>query len=234
MLAVPFLLGVAASQPSPWQLVLAAAAVAGYLASATAQAWLRARRRASFVPSLTVYAVAFGVLGLALLAVFPALLLVVVVVVPAGAATLAGARPGTRRDLANSLAQVAIAIVLVPAAACVSGDAEAARVLQATLVAGAYLVGTVLVVRSVIRERGSSRFAAASAAYHLGLVVLAAAFLAEPYALVAAVLAVRAIGLPIVQRRRAGTAHPLRPVHVGIVEIVVSTILVAVAFAAPA
>jgi hypothetical protein len=196
MLAVPFLLGVAASQPSPWQLVLAAAAVAGYLASATAQAWLRARRRASFVPSLTVYAVAFGVLGLALLAVFP--------------------------------------IVLVPAAACVSGDAEAARVLQATLVAGAYLVGTVLVVRSVIRERGSSRFAAASAAYHLGLVVLAAAFLAEPYALVAAVLAVRAIGLPIVQRRRAGTAHPLRPVHVGIVEIVVSTILVAVAFAAPA
>ena len=232
MLAVPLLLGVAASRPSPWQLLLAAAAASGYLASATAQAWLRARRRPSFVPSLLVYGGAFAVLGAVLVVARPALAISVVVVIPAAAVTLAGARPGTRRDLANSLAQVAIALVLVPAAAYASGDAALATVVAATLIAGAYLVGTVLVVRSVIRERGSAAFARLSVGYHALAFVLATAALPWPFTFVAAGLTARAVALPMLQRRRAGTPRPLRPIHVGVTEIVASTVLVVVAFVA--
>ncbi len=233
MLAVPLLLGIAASAPSPWHLVLAGAAVTGYLAAATAQAWLRARRRPSFVPSLALYGGVFAATGALLVLAFPSLLLAAVVVVPAGALIVGGARPGTPRDLVTSLAQAAIALVLAPAAAQVSGAWETDAVLRATLVAAAYLGGTILVVRSVIRERGNRGFTALSAAFHAALVVLAAAFLPWPYAACAAGLTARAIALPLVERRRAGTARPLRPIHVGIVEIVASTILVVLAFAIP-
>ncbi len=233
MLAVPLLLGVAATAPSGWHLVLAAAAVAGYLTAATAQAWLRARRRPSFVPSLVTYGAVFAVTGITLLAAFPALALAAVVVIPAGALVVGGARPGTPRDLANSLGQTAIALVLVPAAAVVSGAWETEAVVRATFLAAGYLVGTVLVVRSVIRQRGDRGFAALSVGFHAALVVAAAAMLAWPYVVYFAGLTGRAVALPLVERRRAGTARPLRPVHVGIVEIVASTVLVVLAFSVP-
>ncbi len=233
MLAVPLLLGVAASAPSAWQLVLAVSAVAGYLAATTAQAWLRARRRPSFVPSLVTYGAVLAVSGAALVLAFPALLIAAVVVVPAGALVIGGARPGTPRDLANSLAQAAIALVLVPAAAVVSGAWETGAVVASTLVAAAYLVGTVLVVRSVIRERGNRGFAALSAGFHASCVALAVVFLPAAYALYFACLTGRAIALPLAERRAAGTARPLRPIHVGMVEMVASTVLVVLAFAVP-
>jgi hypothetical protein len=231
MLAVPLLLGIAATAPSPWHLLLAIAALAGYLAAAAGQAWLRARRRPSFIPSLAVYGGTFAVAGLVLLAAFPALALSAVVVVPAGALVIGGARPGTPRDLVNSLAQTVIALVLVPAAAHVSGAWEPEVVVLATAVAAGYLVGTVLVVRSVIRERGNRGFVALSIGFHAAFAVAAALFLAWPWALYAAGLTARAIALPLVERRRAGTSRPLRPVQVGIVEIVASTVLVVLAVA---
>jgi hypothetical protein len=233
MLAVPLLLGIAATAASPWHLVLAVAAVAGYLTAATAQAWLRARRRPSFVPSLALYGGVFAAAGALLVLTFPALLLAAVIVVPAGALLIGGARPGTPRDLASSFAQAAIALVLAPAAAYLSGEWEVGAALRATLVAGGYLGGTVLVVRSVIRQRGNGGFHAASVAFHAALAVVASFTLPWPYAAFAAGLTARAIALPLVERRRAGTAHPLRPVQVGIVEIVASTLLVVVAFAVP-
>jgi len=233
MLAVPLLLGIAATAPSPWHLALAVAAIAGYLAAATAQAWLRARRRPSFVPSLALYGGVFAAAGTLLVLAFPALLLAAVVVVPAGALVIGGARPGTLRDLGTSLAQAAIALVLAPAAAHLSGAWEADAVLRATFVAAGYLVGTVFLVRSVIRERGNRSFLALSVGFHAALVLVAAVALPWPYAACAAGLAARAIALPLVERRRAGTERPLRPVHVGIVEIVASTFLVALGFAVP-
>jgi len=232
MLAVPLLLGIAATAPAAWHLLLAVAALAGYLAAATAQAWLRARRRPSFIPSLAVYGSTLSAAGLVLLVAFPALALTAIVVVPAGALVVGGARPGTPRDLANSLAQTAIALVLVPAAAYVSGAWETEAVVGATLVAGGYLVGTVLVVRSVIRERGNRGFVALSVGFHAAFLGVAMVALPWPYAACAAGLLARAVALPLVERRRAGTSRPLRPVQVGIVEIVASTTVVIVAFAA--
>jgi hypothetical protein len=230
MLAVPFLLGIAASRPDPWQLVLAVTAVTGYLASTIAQARLRARRRDGSAGPLLTYGALFAVSGLALAVTHPALLAGLAVLVPAGAITLGGARPGTRRDLANSLAQVAQALVLVPAAALVSGSFDGGRVVGATLIGAAYLLGTVLVVRSVIRERDNRAFAAVSIGFHGALVVGALAFLPLAYAALATALAARAAALPAVQRRRSGTRRPLRPVQVGAVEMVAAVAVVLVAF----
>lgn len=233
MLAVPVVLGIAATTPSLWHLVLAVAALAGYLAAATAQAWLRARRRPGFVFSLVVYGGAFALAAGVLLAAFPILLLAGVVVVPAGALVLGGARPGTPRDLANSIGQTAIALVLAPAAGHVSGVWETTSVALATAIAAGYLGGTILVVRSVIRERGNRAFAALSIGFHAALVPAALVALSWPFAVLAAGLLGRAVALPLIERRRAGTSRPLRPVHVGVVEIVTSLVLVLVALAVP-
>jgi len=233
MLLLPLLLGVAASHPDPWQLVLAGAALSGYLASAALQTWARARRPPALRAPVLVYSGAFAVLALALAVVFPALLVTLLVTVPAAVIVFQGARPGTRRDLANSLAQVAQALVLVPAAAFVAGWGDPGRIALYTLIAAAYLSGSVLVVRSVIRERGNTGFAALSAAVHIALAVIAIAILPLPFAVTAAWLALRAIALPVVQERRAGGPRPLRPVHVGMVELASSVVVVVVALVVP-
>jgi hypothetical protein len=173
------------------------------------------------------------VASLILVLAFPALVLAALVVVPMGAIVIRGAQPGTRRDLANSLAQVAQALVLVPVTACVSGAFDPVVVLAYTLVAAGYQVGTVLVVRSVLRERGNEAFAAFSAGFHVALVILAGVALPPAYAVVALGLAARAIALPIVGRRLSTGRHPMRPIHVGIVEMVASLAVVIVSFAVP-
>jgi len=233
MLLLPLLVGVAASRPDPWQLVLAGAALTGYLGSAAGQAWARARRPPAYLVPMAVYGGAFAALGLGLTLAFPNLLLGLVVIVPAAVVVLGGARPGTPRDLANGFAQVAQALVLVPAAAFVSGDFELAGVVPATAVAGGYLVGTVLTVRSVLRERGNAGFAVLSIGFHVALVAAAALCLPTVYTIVAAGLALRSAALPLLQRRLAGGPRPLRPIHVGIVEIVASVAVVVVTFLSP-
>jgi hypothetical protein len=231
MLAVPFLLGIAASAPSGWQIVLGVASVIGYLASATGQAWLRARRREPFTLPLAVYGVVFSALGLALEIAFPTLLLSLVVLGPTAAMIVAGAKPGTRRDLANSFAQAIQALVLVPAAAFVSGSFATSTVVIATAVGAAYLLGTVLVVRSVLRERNSSSFTLLSVGFH-AVFIIPALVLGMAWLVLALVLTARAWALPTIARRRFGTARPLKPVHVGAVEAVMSIAVVVVAFLA--
>jgi len=231
MLAVPFLLGVAASAPGPWQLVLAVASVLGYLASATGQSWLRARRREALPLPLAVYALGFGVLGLALAVAFPALLLALVGLAPTTALIVAGARPGTPRDLANSVAQALQAVVLVPAAAWVSGAFDPLSTAVATAVGTAYLLGTVLVVRSVLRERNSRSFTAVSAGFHAALLV-PALVLGPAWVALAAGLTARAVALPEIARRRARTPKPLKPAQVGAIEAIASIAVVLVAFLA--
>ena len=231
MLAVPLMIGVAVSRPAPGHLLLAATAVAGYLASATGQAWLRARRRDALARPLAVYLGTLAVLGLGLVIAWPALLAGAVILIPTSALVVAGARPGTRRDLVNSLAQAAQALVLVPSAAEVAGAFEPARVAVATLIAGAYLGSTVLVVRSMLRERDNTAFARASTGYHLALIV-AGILLGPAWVILAVGLAVRAAALPVIGRRRAAAGRALKPVHLGTVEMVAAVAVVLVAFLA--
>lgn len=233
MLLLPVLLGVAASRPSPWQLGVAVAALAAYLASATAQTWSRGRRPPAYRVPLAVYGSIAAVLGVVLLVAFPPLALAGVVVVPTAVIVFRGAQPGTRRDLANSLAQVAQALVLVPVTAWVSEAWDPRRVIACTLVAAGYQLGTVLVVRSVLRERGNGAFLALSTGFHALLVVGAAVALPPPYAALALGLAARAVALPVLQRRMAAGPRPMRPVHVGLTEMAASLAVVLVALLVP-
>jgi len=233
MLLLPVLLGVAASHADPWQLVLGGAALAAYLSSATLQAWARARRTPEYRAPILVYGATFAVLGLVLVVSFPLLLLTLLVAIPTALIVFEGAKPGTRRDLGNSLAQTVQALVLVPAAAYVSGEFDIGRVIACTAIAAAYLIGTILVVRSVLRERGNDRFAALSMGLHLALAAAALLLLPAAYGVVGLALATRSIALPYLQRRWAGGPHPLRPIHVGLVEIAASIAVVVVALAVP-
>jgi hypothetical protein len=234
ILAVPLLLGVAASEPSPWHLVLAAAAVCAYLGSVAALEWARSRRTALLKP-MAVFGAGVAVSGLALLTVAPALAWIAAFVLAAAGVTLVASLAGRPKSVIVSLVEVAQALALVPAAALVSGaDVPEARLVDATLAAGLYLVGSVLMVRSLIRERGNRWFLGLSLAYHAGAVGAAWWLLPMPYAGLAIALLARAVVLPVVQDRwRSGRTSQtrLRPIHIGLVEIAVSLTLVALAFA---
>jgi hypothetical protein len=95
------------------------------------------------------------------------------------------------------------------------------------------MAGSVLAVRSVIRERDNVGFAARSVGYHAAITLAAAAFLPWAYAALGVFLAARAVGLPLAQRRLVSNGRALRPVYVGLVEAVASVALVAVTLAAP-
>src|SRR5450830_622562 len=219
MLALPLLLGIAASRPTGWHIVLAGAAVSGYLASTTAQTWARARARERYTAPLLVYAGTAAVRARALVVTHPVLLLALLVLVPAGAITLVAAKLGPARGVAVGFAQVAQALVLVPAAAALAGPLNSPPVAKATFLAAVYLVGTVLAVRSVIREQKNAGFAAVSVSFHLAATAVAVVLLSPPFVVLLGLLAIRAALLPIVQRHRRDTARPLRPVHVGLVEM---------------
>jgi YwiC-like protein len=233
MLALPILVGIAASRFVPSQLLLAAAAVGGYLASATLQAWLRARRRRSYVSSIVAYGAATAFFGIPLLMLEPRLVLAAIVVVPAGVLTVAAARPGTPREPARSFAQVAQASVLVPASMLLAGETSAWVLGAATAIAAAEMAGSVLAVRSVIRERDNVGFAVRSVGYHVVITLAAVVALPWAYAALGAALTARAAALPLARRRLASTGRGLRPVHVGLVEAVASIALVVVALAVP-
>ncbi len=233
MLALPILVGIAASRFLPGQLLLAGTAVAAYLASATLQAWLRARRRPSYVPSIAAYGAATALLGIPLLVLEPRLILAVFVLVPAGALTLAASRPGTPRELALSLAHVAQASILAPAAMLLAGETRTWVLGAAAAIVAGEMAGSVLAVRSVIRERDNVAFAVRSVGYHAVITLAAAATLPLAYAALAAFLTARAAALPLARRRLASTGRGLRPIHVGLMEAIASIALVALALAVP-
>jgi hypothetical protein len=233
MLLLPVLLGVAASAASGWQIAVGGAALAAYLASATVQTWSRSRRPPAYRTPILVYTGITAVLGVLLLVAFPPLVLCGLVVVPLGILVFRGAQPGTRRDLVNSVAQVLQALVLVPATAFVSGVFVPETVIAYTAVAAGYQLGTVLVVRSVLRERGNQGFRMLSTGFHVGLMIAAALVLPPAYAVVALGLLARAVAVPLLQQRLASGPKPLKPVHVGIVEMVASLSVVIVSFVVP-
>jgi hypothetical protein len=238
MLAVPLLLGIAASRPAIGQLPLAGAAISGYLAMTSAQGWLRGRQQSRYRLPLVAYAAAFlactGILAL----LRPSVLAAALVLLPAGVLILAISQLRHSRSLLVALLEVLVALVLVPTAASAADRSAtfvpmADDVAKATLIAGVYLLGSVLVVRSVIRERERPWFAVGSVLAHVAAVPVAAALLPWPYAVLAGLLALRAALVPLVRRWLLGQGRQLRPVQVGMVELAAAIGVVALAFLSP-
>jgi uncharacterized membrane protein YgcG len=234
-LVVPVLVGfaVAGASPAGWLLLAAwvcAYPVGYYLGRAlTARvrrgSWSRLarRERSRAIP----WAVLTVVLGLPLAVSRPWLLAVAGLLAVLWAAGLAIAARRGERSLANDLMLVAQATVALPlTVAVVAGPSaltgELARpTLQATVIIAAYLAGSVLHVKSLLREAGNVRFHRVNVAWH-GILALGTG-LVTPWWLVGFLPALaRSILL------RPG----LRPGVIGGVEAMVAVLVVVAAFVA--
>lgn len=234
MLLLPFAAGVWLAGPAAAHLPLLVAWVSGYLAVIPFGRWLRARRRRDLLPPVVAFGATAALGGVVAVALAPRLLAWALLYAPLLAASLALAATGRERSLANdaisALAATAIAGVVFDAGG--GGDWTALATTAGVLLA--YFLGTVLYVKTMIRERGRPGYVAASVGYHVaaaaagsGLAVLWGWGPAVP--VLAWLLAVRAWAGPRANARRS---RPLRPAVVGIGEIAASLALTIAVLAA--
>ncbi|RSM68107.1 hypothetical protein DMB66_14155 [Actinoplanes sp. ATCC 53533] len=221
MLIVPWLAGVLTAGFHWAHLPLLGAWVAGYLLSYYALQAVKTRRLSRFRPQLLLYAPITAVLGLVVVLARPHVL----AYAPAYALLLAlnAAYAWRRREraLVNDLTSVVQSCLMVFVAATVAAAGIGQVVLAFTAIL-LYFTGTVLYVKTMIRERGNASYRRASVAYHV-LALGAAAVLSIPIAAVFVLLLVRAAVLP---------RYRLTPKRVGIAEIVAATLVLSTAVAA--
>lgn len=214
MLLLPWLAGVIIAGFRWVHLPLLGAWLAGYLLSYYAFQAIKTRRPGRVRAQLWAYAIPTVALGGLVLALRPHLLwygpaYALLLAVNAGYALRR-----RERALVNDLASVAQSCLMVLVCAS-TAEAPLERDLPAFLAVTAYFVGTVLYVKTMIRERGSAGYYRASVAYHLVILVVAA-WLWAPVAFLFVGLLARAVLFP---KRR------LTPKQVGIGEIIASILL---------
>jgi hypothetical protein len=214
MLLLPFIVGVAGGRPAWPHVPLLVAWLTGYLFSYYALLALKTRRLGRAAGPLRVYGVTC----------LPAAALVVVLApgtlrfAPAFAALLAvNAWYAWRRDdraLAGGLASVAQSCLMVPLALTVAG-LPASRGVVPALVLFAYLAGSVLYVKTMIRNRGERTYRAASVAVHAAATA-ALVPVAWPLAVLFAWFTLRAAWFP---------SRAMTPKQVGLIEVAHSVAL---------
>ena len=245
MLAVPALLGIAArlrwggdGGPATYLISLVAAWFAGYFWFSAASLWLKSaprRRRPLLAPLATYGALAAGLGAAVLVLVGPSLLLWGIVFVPLTALALVLVAHRRERSLLSGAATVIAASAFLVTCYLPSPTSSAPRLGDAIWLAGvclAYFLGTVFAVKTMIRERGSQGWFAASVGYHaacvgFAVVGLATGALSWVWIGFFAAATIRAAALPLIARRRGA----LRPGTLGIIEIGFTLALVALAFA---
>ena len=197
MLAAPLVVGAGRAGVAPWQLLLAATWVVGYLAFHAAGVLLKARGRSRHRPPVVWYGGATLALGTALLLVRPSLLWWVPVYAALLTVSLVLSWRRADRSLLNdgvaiTAACLLAAVVHTPAdvvgAARAAGTGPTAAALGLTdgsvgawqLVAllGLYFFGTALYVKTMIRERGNPTMLGASMTWHVLAVATVALVLA--------------------------------------------------------
>lgn len=229
MLVVPFLAGTFLADPTPWHPLLLAAWLLGYAAAFHAQQWLRLRRvsrnpRAAgrHARPAQVFAAALAASAVPLVVHAPWLLLAAVCAAPFLAVNFRYAGVNRERSLVNGLVAVVPACGMLPVAVLLGGGtlAEAWRPAVICLL---YFAGTVLYVKTMIRERDSARYRWASWAYHAAATAVACVI--GPWTGVfLAVCLVRSVVLPRLGRVRVGV--------VGALELCLSLALLTVLLAA--
>lgn len=234
ILAVPLITGSALrSPPDPLgSVLLGGCFVTGYFGFFAASQWLKSppRRRSRHLAPLLAYTSSAAALGLlALLRTGPAL----IGWVPVFATLLVpglwlASRRNERAIAGGALTTMAACLMLLalcydsPVAVIEHWPASRPAVLASAALFG-YFFGTVLHVKSLIRERGNRGVEAASLLWHLGWTAAAAILWPWPdgwlWLLLFALSSIRAWLLP----RLARTA-PLRPAVIGSVELPLSAL----------
>ncbi|WP_068403358.1 YwiC-like family protein [Kribbia dieselivorans] len=220
MLAAPALAGIITSGVTATQIVLTAFWVVGYLAFFATGLWLKSRRRAKWWPPVRTYAVVAAVLGLTTIALQPDLLRwTPLFLVPAAIGLVAYAKRDDR-SLISGLSTTVAACLFAPVVHDAGQHQDWPRIWLITLVLALYFVGTVLYVKTMIRERGDRRFLLLSITYHVAALLVVMAIGSLPLTVVFAVLLARAILLP---------PRELKPKPVGIIETVLTIAVLAAA-----
>lgn len=234
MLIVPFAVGALDGGPTWRHLLLLLAWLTGYFAFFAAGLWLRSRGKRRYWPPVRSYGVLTVVLGLVVIAVEPDLLRWAVVFIPLLAISLWCSWRRADRTLLNDGVTVLAACLMTVVAAGfgerigapgTSGSAGLAWLPGADqgrtwLLAGlllAYFAGTVLYVKTMIRDRGDVGRYRLSVTYHV-TACLPAALASPPFGVLFVALALRAA---IVPKRWPGVT----PARIGIGEIVASLTL---------
>lgn len=207
MVSVPWLLGFVlvtrrGGEALPGLLLLACWMV-GYFAFFATSQWLKSRFKPRFFPAVRAYAIGAGVLGAALLALRPQWWSWAIVFAPLVVLSLWLAWRRRDRSLLSGISTVAAAS-LMPMVLGSDGVwpwTVAPELVGVSLVCFGYFFGTVLYVKTMIRERGSLPWVAASVSWHLACIVGSLALPAPlPRAVVASfftVMAVRALLVPL-------------------------------------
>jgi hypothetical protein len=217
MLLLPYVAGVIVAGFRWPDLPLLVTWLAGYLTSYFVLQAVKTRRLQRFRAPLTWYAPTTAVFGLVTVVACPRVLWWA----PAYAALFAvNVRFAIRRDeraFLNDLASVAQSCLMVFVVATVATTPLHKVAVPFTL-ALLYFTGTVLYVKTMIRERHSVPYRQASIAYHAAALIAAASLGALP-AIVFTLLLARAAILP---------RHSLTPKQIGLIEIAASlTVLTA-------
>jgi hypothetical protein len=216
MLAVPWLAGVQTAGFRWPHLPLLGAWLAGYLFTYYALQAIKTRRLSRFRPQLLLYGPITAVLALVVVTARPQIL----AYAPLLAVNAYYARRRRERTLLNDLTSILQSCLIVFVAATVAGTGIN-QVVPAFTAVLLYFTGTVLYVKTMIRERENPSYHRASVIYHV-LALAVASLLTIPIAAVFVLLLTRAAVLP---------RYRLTPKHVGIIEIIAATlVLITAAF----
>ena len=235
MMALPPLLGWALSLTFVWMVVLmlVAWAMAFQMFSAVCL-WVKtpAKRRGRIVPAILTYSVLAAIPGITLLAMRPQLLWWAIVFAPLASSALFLVWKGRERSLGARAASILAGGIMGPVAfSLATADGSPAAVTPhawaACTVFTLHYVGTVPLVRSMIRGRKDPRWAMGAALFHAccTLGVTAAWWfgaLSIWPALVWVCLTARAWVMPTLSRTRQ---RPLSPRLIGFTEIAWSALL---------
>ncbi|WP_169170958.1 YwiC-like family protein [Bifidobacterium oedipodis] len=243
MALLPAIAGVAlvgASAANLWLLALWALC---YCTQFTAARWVKSRFQRRYLMPMAVYGVLLAVFGLPFVVMHPRVLIWAPLYVVALALSMLAAWRRQERSLWGNITAIVAACAMAVVTASFGADVEAGvmpmsegapleqyltnvqpplpRVgVIAALLFAVTQFGSVLFVKTMIRERGSRAYLIASIVWHAGLVI--GGFLLHPALLCTAlVLLARAVALPLIARKRS-----VKPVIVGITELFTSVLIV--------
>ncbi|MEU8820809.1 YwiC-like family protein [Actinoplanes sp. NPDC048796] len=214
MLLLPYVIGVIAAGFRRPDLPLLGAWLAGYLLSYYAFQAIKSRRPRRYVRQLQLYGLSTLLLATPVVVARPAVLLYAPAFAVLVAVNAWYAHRRRERAFLNDLAAVTQSCLMVFVVATVAGAPPSTVLTPFTLVL-LYLTGTILYVKTMIRERDSQSYRTASAIYHAAALAAVVTQGPLPTAVFTLLLA-RAWLLP---------GRSLTPKQVGLLEIAASTLV---------
>ncbi|MBW3078601.1 YwiC-like family protein [Bifidobacterium simiiventris] len=208
-----------------------------YCVQFTAARWLKSRFARRYLPPTVIYTVLLAAIGLPFVALHPTILWWAPLYIALAGLSFAAAWLRRERTLWGNAVAILAACTMAMVVGSFGNHAADARIpalanggLPAAVVFLLAQFGSVLFVKTMIRERGNAGYLWASWIWHG--VLLAAAFglwgllgfgrLFAMLTITCAWLMMRAVAMPLVARRRA-----VRPIAVGLVEMVSSLLVFA-------